>query len=89
MYLVPGSWLDESYSTKAHDFFENEVLDEPLEDAVETAATKAENFVSTIMSQNHAELQAISNNWLVDEVKVLRRFSNLWVVRVTGAKFPF
>lgn len=86
---VPGSWLDESYSTKAHDFFENEVLDEPLEDAVETAATKAENFVSTIMSQNHAELQAISSNWLIDEVKVLRRFSNLWVVQVTGAKFPF
>jgi len=86
---VPGSWLDESYATKARDFFENEVLDEPLEGAVEMAATNAENFVSTIMSQNHAELQAVSNNWLVDKVKVLRRFSNLLVVRVTGARFPF
>lgn len=86
---VAGGWMDESYATKAHAVLKNKKLSGPLEDAVESAATKAENFMSKIMIQNHAELQGISNGWLVDDVKVLRRLGNLWVVQVTGAKFPF
>lgn len=86
---VAGAWMDESYATKAREALKGKKLSGSLQDAVESAATKAENFISTMMAQNHATLQGLSNGWLVDDVKVLRRFSNLWVVEVTGAKFPF
>lgn len=86
---VSSAWMDESYATKAYDVLKGKKLSGSLEAAVESAATKAENFMSSMMIQNHAELQGISNGWLVDDVKVLRRLGNLWVVQVTGAKFPF
>lgn len=86
---VASSWMDESYATRALEVLEEQEEEDPSEVAVETAATKAENLMSTLMTENHAVLQTMSDGWLVDEVTFVRRFPNLWLVKVTGARFPF
>lgn len=86
---VTGSWMDESYGTKAHEALERLNPDGVAEDAVEAAAIEAENLMSKIMTQNHHTLETMSSAWLVDEVAVLRRMPNLWVVKVFGSRFPY
>lgn len=86
---IAESWMDESYATKAHEALERLNPDGVAEDAVEAAAIEAENLMSKIMTQNHHTLETMSSGWLVDEVAVLRRMPNLWVVKVFGSRFPY
>jgi hypothetical protein len=86
---VSGAWMDESYATKAQDYLDEKNPGGVAEDTVEAAALEAEELMSKLMVQNHHALQNMSGSYLVDEVAVLRRFPNLWVVQVFGSKFPF
>lgn len=86
---VAESWMDESYATKAHEVLERLNPDGVIEDEVEAAALEAERLMSKIMTENHHTLETMSNGWLVDEVAVLRRMPNLWVVKVFGSRFPY
>lgn len=86
---ISESWMDESYATKAHEVLERMNPDGVPEGEVETAAIEAENLMSKFMTQNHDVLQTMSNGWIVDEIAVLQRMPNLWVVKVYGSRFPY
>lgn len=86
---ISEGWMDESYATKAHDVLERLNPDGVAEGAVESAAIEAENLMSKVMAQNHQTLETLSTAWIVDDVAVLRRMPNLWVVQIAGSRFPF
>lgn len=86
---ISESWMDESYATKAHEVLERLNPDGVEEGEVEAAAIEAELLMSKFMAQNHDVLQTMSSGWIVDEVAVLRRMPNLWVIKVYGSRFPY
>ena len=86
---VVNSFMDESYATKAYDVLESQCEEAGFDDAVEAAAVEAENLMSKLMVQNYHELHVMSSAWVVDEVAVLKRLPNLWVVQVFGSRFPY
>lgn len=86
---ISESWMDESYATKAHEVLERLNPDGVAQDAVEAAAIEAECLMSSLMTHNHQALNMLSDTWVVDDVTVLRRMPNLWVVQVSGSRFPY
>lgn len=86
---VSGGWMDQSYATQAHEVLEEMNPNGVPEDVVEATSIEAEMLMSDLMAQNHHVLQTMSDGWVIDEVTVLRRLPNLWVVQVSGSRFPF
>lgn len=99
---ISEGWMDESYATKAHGVLEDKDPGESkewvscdnlrfttLEDAVEASSIEAENLMTRLMAQNHHVLETLSSGWVIDDVNILKRLPNLWVVQINGSRFPY